>query len=300
MKPKLALVIMAAGNASRFGKPKQLESVGTSGECLMEYSLYHAVRLGFSQLLIITNNVLADQLFNKFSPIASMLNIGLNVIVQPLIIKEGNQLARTRPWGTGHALLTAARYIDSPFLLLNADDYYGLESIEAATAFLHGNTSDNQHALIAYPIKETLMPEKSFSRAVCETDEEGFLNCLHEYTALKMNAKGTVSVNSNGEIILIDPHELASINCWAFKPGIFKLVEPLFNAFVNAHASDASAEFFLPTAIETLIREKQVKVKVFKSNSSWFGLTYQEDLPVVRAKIQQLILQGEYPQPLWK
>ncbi len=291
---------MAAGNASRFGKPKQLEAVGPAGECLMEFSLYTASKLGFSQVVIVTNSALKNLVEARFEPIAQICGMELQVVVQSIALDGSAHAYRKKPWGTGHALLTAAPYVDSTFVLLNADDFYGRESLERAADFLRGNTEIQKHALIAYPIANTIIPGRKYARAICETKDRNILERLVEFTAVCMEESGKIMASAHGQIVEIAPKKLCSINCWAFKPGIFELLAKEFSDFLQTHQALENAEFFLPSAIESLIMHHHIDVEVFESQSTWFGLTFQEDLTEVRAQINQLIQKGFYPDSLWK
>lgn len=297
---KLALVIMAAGNASRFGKPKQLELVGPTGECLMEYSLYTAAKLGFSDVVIVTNASIQEQIEDRFKPIARICGMELRVVVQPLTVGNSVNVQRKKPWGTGHALLTAAPFVNCPFVLLNADDFYGRESFETAVAFLRKNQESKTHALIAYPLVNTLIPQRKYSRAICETNSQNRLIRLVEHTDVCLAENETITAYSQGSTFWVNPEALSSINCWAFKPSVFDGITQQFSAFLQAHQTHEEAEFFLPSAIESLIMDQQIEVVVFESQAAWFGLTFQEDLPEVQSRIKQLVQQGEYPNALWK
>jgi UTP-glucose-1-phosphate uridylyltransferase len=294
---KQSLVIMAAGRSRRFGLPKQLQNVTEKGNWLMDFAVYDALRLGLHQVVFIVSKDQQQIINQHYKPLSQKIQI--KTIVQQQnpagFEKLTRQFARQKPWGTGQAALAAAEMVNQEFVLLNADDFYGFESLKKAVDFLNQPVNSEQHALIAFRLGNTLTTDKPYSRAVCKTNASNYLSGLKEQTSLKRKGQIAVDQNSLEEFPL---NSLVSMNCWAFRPSIFKLLEKSFKDFLNENPK-AEAEFFLPKVVQDGIHSNQLQVKVLESHEQWVGLTYPDDFGMVQQYLQKLIRQGNYPEALW-
>lgn len=298
MKP--TLVILAAGMASRYGSMKQVEGFGPSGETIMDYSIYDAVRAGFGKVVF----VIRKEFLENFRHQAGKKlegKIDVDYVFQELDkFTEGFEIPaeRTKPWGTAQAVLCASECVNEPFAVINADDFYGKNGFEKAAEFLQNECSDEVFSIIGYELLKTLSDHGTVNRGVCEVDPSG--NLVSVVERLNVSLK-------NGKIICEDglkPAELhsdrfASMNFWCFSPAIFKYSEILFRDFLRENIAKPKAEFFIPLVADQLIKEKKAVIKVIRTSAQWFGVTYKEDAPMVREKLDKLISAGEYPRQLW-
>lgn len=296
---KLTLVIMAAGRANRFGGVKQLTPIGPNNECLMDYAIFDAIRLDFEKVVIVTNNQILQLMQEHFDEVIGK-KIKVELVVQDTnLCYEGQNVnpERAKPWGTGHALLTAAQAVDSSFVICNADDYYGYETLKKAADFLSINKK--AQALIGYKIKNTLLPGKDYTRALCKFNTNGDLVSLEEIMKIQ-TIDNKIFYFENDSKIDVDPDTLISMNCWGFQIEIVKEIEKLFHQFLKENIHSIDKEFLLPSAIEELVKQKLIEVKVPETNSTWFGLTYASDQDFVKESVRKEIAKGIYPEKLWK
>lgn len=294
---EINLVIMAAGSANRFGGIKQLTPVGPNGECLMDYSIFDAERLGFEKIIIVTNSQIEAQVEAHFRAIfGNRIKIELAIQTVDLQLENNKkQLGRTKPWGTGHALLAATSKLNTAFVICNADDFYGYETLKKAVDFLKENKK--QHALLAYRLGNTMLPEKEYSRALAVVDENNKLMDLKEILKIRKQNNKLCYIEQNHEII-VPQSTLTSMNCWAFQYEIIPQIAQLFEQFLTENNQSKETEFLLPSAIKTLIEEKEEEVFVVETNATWFGLTYASDVEFVQQNILKAIANGHYPQSL--
>jgi NDP-sugar pyrophosphorylase family protein len=286
---KYDLVILAAGMGSRFGGLKQVQPVGPAGELIIEYSAFDALRAGFDRLvLVIRKDIEADFRATIGRRLESRMEV-------EYVFQETE--GRTKPWGTGHAVLAARDAVARPFAVINADDFYGASGYAALAAHF---AASHDYALVGYPLRQTLSEHGTVSRGVCATDETGRLKSIAEITRIAKTAHGAKYTEADGLVHLLSGDEIVSMNFWGFTPAVFPQLEKLFEAFLAKHAGDPKAEFYLPTAISTLNERGEAGVSLLKSSDAWFGLTYREDIAVARATIAALIAQGKYPSPLWR
>ena len=267
------LVVMAAGMGSRYGGLKQIDPVDQEGHIIMDFSIYDAVRAGFKKVIFIIKkeneqdfrDAIGDRLSDKVEIV--YVHQDLNNIPEGFQVPEG----RVKPWGTGHAVLSCAEVIDGPFVVINADDYYGTHAFKMAYDFLAQAQEDAvpaQYMMVGYRLENTLTDNGYVSRGVCETDADGYL---------------------------------ADINMWGFTGGFMKELVNRFPVFLqkNIPENPLKCEYFLPFVVDELLKEKKATVKVLTTQDKWYGVTYKEDKPVVVAAIQKLKDQGLYPQGLW-
>lgn len=298
MKP--TLLILAAGMASRYGSMKQTEGFGPSGETIMDYSIFDAIRAGFGKVVFIIRKDFAENFKANFE---SKLKgkIETDYVYQEMDsyvpggkIPEG----RTKPWGTGHAVLCAAEQINEPFAVINADDYYGPDAFKKAADFLKNDCNEHTYAIIGYQLDKTLSSFGTVSRGVCKVDENFNLVAINERTSIYKD-NGKVVYEDNGVKHEVPANSSVSMNFWCFHPSVFALSKPQFEAFVAANMENIKAEFFIPLIADDFIKNGGDTIKVIPTSAQWFGVTYKEDAPTVKANIDELVKDGTYPSSLW-
>jgi UTP-glucose-1-phosphate uridylyltransferase len=294
------LVILAAGMASRYGSMKQVEGFGPSGETIMEYSIYDAIRSGFGKVVFIIRKEYADNFRSVFEP--KLKNkISVDYVFQELeYFTDGIDVpsGRTKPWGTAHAVLCAKAVIKEPFAVINADDFYGSDGFQKAYDFLTLQSQPNVYAIIGYELLKTLSDHGTVNRGVCQADAKGNLVAIAE--RLNVSLKGDNIVCDDNQ----EPKELpldtkTSMNFWCFSTSIFEYTTQLFQEFLKENASNPKAEFFIPIVADRFIKDGAGVIKVIPTSAQWFGVTYKEDAPVVRENLKKLVEEGEYPDKLW-
>jgi UTP-glucose-1-phosphate uridylyltransferase len=293
------LVILAAGMASRYGSMKQIQGFGPGGETIMDYSIYDAIRAGFTKIVFIIRREFADDFKNIFDPKLKD-KVAVEYVFQDLeSFTEGLPVPadRKKPWGTAHAVLCAMEVVTDPFAVINADDFYGRNAFENALDFLKNDCTESNYAIIGYDLLRTLSDYGTVNRGVCTLDNLGNLVSITE----RLNI-----AKKDGKIICgddLEPQELGldtkvSMNFWCFHPTFFSYTQKIFREFLQKHAHEPKAEFFIPIVADQFIKEGG-RVEVVPTTSSWFGVTYKEDAPFVESSLQELVDKGEYPSRLW-
>lgn len=295
----LSLVVLAAGMGSRYGGIKQIDGFGPSGETIMDYSLFDAIRAGFSKIIFIVRDEIKDTVKEMFLP-KLQGKVEVEFVVQSLdsLIPDAYKNSeRKKPWGTGHAMLCAKDVIKEPFAVINADDFYGSEAFQSVADFFKADT-EGAHALIGYTLKNVLSDHGSVSRGCGERDANNYLKSVVERTTIVKEGGKIISKEKDGDVEL-DPETPTSMNFWGFHPSILPIAEEMFIDFLKDNYENPKAEFFIPIFVNRMINEGKGKVKVTSGGSTWFGVTYQEDKSKVSGKIQELVDKGEYPAKLW-
>ncbi len=301
MKP--TLLVLAAGMGSRYGKLKQLDSFGPNGETIIDYSLYDAINAGFGKVVFIIRDFFRDE-FERYFRGKLQGRIEMEFVSQELSnIPAGCSYnpEREKPWGTAHAIWVAKNVINEPFGVINADDYYGVDSFVQLASFLNNawSAGSNDYSVVAYYLRNTLSEHGTVNRGVCSLDPDGNLTGIKECVKIKRNAGGTITYpDGDGEVIL-DENTLVSMNMWGFMPSYFEYCTDIFREFLKREGEKLTSEFYIPTIVDKLITDNILDVKVIDTESDWFGVTYQEDKPFVMDKINSLIENGVYPQKLW-
>jgi hypothetical protein len=302
---KPTLVILAAGMASRYGSQKQTEGFGPNGETIMEYSIYDAIEAGFDKVVFIIRESFTEPFKANFEPkLAGKIKTeyvfqSINKFTKGFDVNED----RVKPWGTAHALLCTKFHINEPFAVINADDYYGKDAFISAYNFLVNNDDTNSYAIIGYNLNNTLSDNGTVTRGVCNTNEDGFLLNINETSFIYRNDQGNVVFKEadESEIELpLDENTLVSMNFMCFSPSFLNHCENGFNEFLTNNAKSVKAEFIIPNLVGDYIKSVPNGVKVIPTNAKWFGVTYKEDAPVVKASINKLVESGTYPNKLWK
>ncbi len=276
----LSLVVLAAGMGSRYGGLKQLDPVGPSGEILLDYSVDDALVAGFTKIIFVIRREMLD-LFIETVGKRYEQKIGVEYAFQELEPLPGGRVSppgRTKPWGTGHAVLAAAPLLRKPFAVINADDYYGASGFLALAAFLK-TTSPDHYAMVGYRLEKTLSDHGTVSRGICHADQNGYLIDITERIAIERTSEGIMA--QENPPVLLTGAEPTSMNFWGLMPDFLGKLERLFEEFLEARGEDAKAEFYLPAAVSSLIGTGEATVRLLHSGDPWLGLTYPEDRPIV-------------------
>ncbi len=295
------LLILAAGIGSRYGGVKQIDKIGPSGESIIDYSVFDAITAGFSKVVFVLNPKIEKDFKAIYEPRLSGKIETAYVLQELNNIPEGVTFnhERVKPWGTGHAILVAKDVIDTPFAVINADDFYGREAFEVLGNYLSQlNNDETRYAMVGYQLKNTLSENGSVSRGICST-KNGFLTDVVEHTKLFKTA-GQIVFEDHGREIPIDENSLVSMNFWGFTPKYFQQSETWFVDFIRDNAQQLKAEFYIPYVVNKLITQGDAEVRVLESHDQWFGVTYQEDKPITIAKVKKLVEAGAYPEDLWR
>jgi hypothetical protein len=294
---------MAAGLGSRFGGLKQLEPVGPSGEALLDYAVFDALRAGIERLVFVVRRELEKEFHEtrgrRYAKRAEVVYAFQELTDLPdgFTVPPG----RTKPWGTAHAVRAARSAISAPFVAINADDFYGPQAFSLLYDFLtwDANAPTERYAMAGYRLRNTLSEHGSVARGVCETDAGGFLVGIREIERISRSGQGELHHGSDGQRHALTGDELVSMNLWGFLPGLMAHLEERFRAFLAERGSDPSAEFYLPVAVSGMITDGFATVRVFETEWPWFGLTHREDVAEAKRRLFALVEQGVYPARLW-
>ncbi len=300
---KPTLVVLAAGLGSRYGGVKQMEGFGPNNEWLLEYSVYDAIQNGFGKVVFVLRDAIYDD-FKDYFDARLPENIEREYVLQELDnLPAGFELpeGREKPWGTGHAVLVTKEAVNTPFAVINADDYYGPEAFEKLAQFLQSvNLEDNHYGMIGYQLKNTLSDNGSVARGVCLVDNNNYLNEVEEHTQIERQEDGLITNTGEGSQKTLSDDTIVSMNCWAFTPTIFDQIDQQFADFLSKRGQELKSEFYIPYVVQELMDEGKADVKVGQSNQKWFGVTYPEDKDAVVSELKTLQENGAYPQNLWE
>lgn len=283
---------------SRYGGIKQIDGFGPGGETIMDYSLYDAIRAGFSKIVFIVRDEIEETVKEMFLP-KLQGKAEVHFVVQTsdkFVPAQFQPVNRKKPWGTTHAMLCGMEVIDGPFAVINADDFYGREAFESLAAFFR-TAPVNHHAMVGYTLKNVLSDFGSVSRGVAAMDADGYLTGMKEHTVI-VRERGKIISKNEGNAELPATTQV-SMNCWGFQGGVFALTKQMFEEFVEKNHTNPSAEFYIALMVTELINRGLGKVHVLPGGITWFGVTYKEDKEEVSAKIKDLVKQGVYPTKLW-
>ncbi len=290
----ITLLIMAAGMGSRYGGLKQLDAIGPSGETIIDYSVYDAIKAGFNKVVFIIRKDFEQEFKSKITDkYEGQIQVefafqDLNDLPDEFTCPEG----REKPWGTGHAILSARNVINEPFIVINGDDFYGRESFKVVADYYRKGA--NSFSMVAFKLDKTLSSFGGVTRGLCTVNDEK-LNTVIETADLEKTDYG---VSSNRDIEL-DGTEPVSMNVWGFTPILFKYLEEKFVEFLSENGTEMKSEYLIPSVVNELIQSGQETVHVLRSGATWFGVTYKEDKPFVEGEIQKLVNKGEYPGKLF-
>lgn len=305
MNKETTLVIMAAGMGSRYGGLKQIDPVGPNGEIIMEYSIYDAIKAGFSKVVFIIKKEIEDTFREVIGKkIEGFVDVeyvyqSIDNVPKGFSVPEG----RSKPWGTGHAVLSAKAAVKTPFAVINADDFYGANTYKLLNNFLSSNRDLDdkyKYCMIGFVIENTLTENGHVARGVCNVDEVGHLIDIHERTKIMKFGDETKYTEDDKSWIVIPQGSIVSMNTWGFNQSVFNELEENFPIFLkNSKENILKAEYFLPTIVDGLIKAGNADVKVLSTLDKWYGVTYQEDKPVVKKAIRDMVQSQKYPQSLW-
>ena len=300
MKP--TLLVLAAGMGSRYGGLKQIDPMGPSGETILDYSVFDALRAGFGKVVFIIRpdfeKDFRERIAAKF---AGRIEVGfafqtIDQLPSGFVVPSG----REKPWGTTHAILCAREAVKEPFAVINADDFYGQDSYATLGRYLASlANASTAYAMVGFTLKNTLSEHGTVARGVCKTDAAGKLTDIQELTKIAKLASGAEHRGEDGAVVALTGEEPVSMNMWGFTPAIFPQLEADFRAFLAAKGSEMKSEAYIPMSVGALIRAGAATCQVLRSDSTWFGVTYREDKPVVQASIRHQVANGSYPASLW-
>ncbi len=300
MENKPTLLLLAAGIGSRYGGNKQIDGFGPSGETILEYSIYDAIRAGFGKVIFMVRAEILEIAKEKFLPKLEG-KIEVEFVIQSLtsyVPTIYHNSDRVKPYGTAHAVLCAKETIAEPFAVINADDFYGKEAFEVLGKFLKNGVQPNLHAMVGYAIQNVLSEHGTVSRGVCEMNASNQLVGMVERTAISRE-NGKIIAKGDGDLLEIKKDTPVSMNFWGFHHAVFKDLEEMWFDFLAANQENLKSEFFIPLVANNLIKEGKGAIEILTGGKTWFGVTYTEDKPIVIEALQKLHDQGEYPENLW-
>ena len=299
----LTLFILAAGMGSRYGGLKQLDGLGPSGETIMDYSIYDALKAGFNKIVFVIRHDFEQEFIDKV--VAKYRgHVDVEIVFQDInALPEGFKAPaeRTKPWGTNHAVLMGKDVIKEPFGVINADDYYGSESFKVLADFLRSvDGKKGEYCMVGFNIENTLSENGGVSRGLCQVSPEGFLTGVKECHGIQRKEGKLVQTLEDGSEAEFPEGAAVSMNMWGFTPDYFDYSMREFVEFLKAHGSELKSEFYIPTVVNTLIHNGEATLKVERTPSKWFGVTFAADRDATVAQFKDLAEQGVYPTPLFK
>ena len=305
MKP--TLLVLAAGMGSRYGGLKQIDPVGPGGETLLDYAVYDAIQAGFGRAVFVIRRdfeaafkARVDASFGRHIPVAYAF--------QEMNDLPGGRQAppgREKPWGTAHAIRAARDVVAEPFVVINADDFYGRDAYQQLARFLATFSSSRRPApcerlaMAGFQLAQTLSEHGSVARGICEVSPDGLLLSVTEHTVIEETPCGIESRQADGSVVGLPPDAVASMNIWGFSPALFTLMEEQFAGWLDQNSSKPKAEWYIPLVVNTLVQARRAMVRVLPTSSRWFGVTYREDRERTVGEIGRLIAGGVYPERLW-
>jgi len=302
---KPILVVLAAGMGSRYGGLKQMDKVGKNGEVLLDYSVFDAKRAGFGKaVFIIRRDIEQDFREQVLSRIAKHFPCEIafqemDSLIPSAALATSKEANRTKPWGTAHAVLCARPLIDAPFIVINADDFYGREAFQAVSSFLASGPA-SEGAIVPYRLEKTLSPQGTVTRGVCEI-KDGYLVTVNELTAIAREGDGIIyNTAPDGAKQKLPDTTPVSMNFWVFPPTVFDDVQRYFDDFLATSAGQPKAECYLPMAADWLIKNSLLKIRALEADSPWFGVTYKEDREAALTRLAEYTSAGIYPPALWE
>lgn len=289
--------------SSRYGGvSKQTDAMGPAGETLLDYSVHDAKRAGFGRVVFIIRRegeaAFRERVVSRLEP-----HLRVDLVYQDLTdLPDGFACPgdRAKPWGTGHAVLAARHEVTEPFCVINADDFYGRDAFTRVGDFLRRGQDGTalRLCMAGYELRNTMSEFGKVARGLC-TVADGRLEKVEELTDIWKTESGAENRPEGGPLLPLTGREVVSLNMWGFQPGLFALLEREFTAFLRTSAANPKAEFYIPFAVDNLVRSGEATVDVLPTSSRWFGVTYQQDKPRVQSELQALVTAGEYPSPLW-
>lgn len=299
MKP--TLLVLAAGMGSRYGGDKQLDMVGPSGETIIDYSIYDAIKTGFGKIVFVIRRDIEEQVKERFVEKLKG-RIEVDYVFQDLDdLPEGSVVSpeRKKPWGTSHAILVTSKKIKEPFGVINSDDFYGRDSFRILYDFLVNDPDPNCYCIVGYKLGNTLSDHGHVNRGVCRANEKRLLVDIVETRQIEKTATGAVAPGKDGGKIYFTGNEIVSMNLWGFKPSCYQFLGEEFSNFIKANGMDPKAELDIPTSVDKYVKNGRITIKVLMSDEHWFGVTYREDKPFVVENIHRMVKDGIYPSSIY-
>ncbi len=293
------LLVLAAGMGSRYGGLKQIDPVGPSGETIIDYSIFDALRAGFGKLVFVIRKDIEEQ-FREIVGARFEKRVAVEYVFQSLEDIPSRftvPAGRTKPWGTTQAILLCADAIREPFAAINADDFYGADGYRSLAEHLTSGSPD--YSMVGFVMRKTLSDFGSVARGVCQVSSDGYLQHIVELTKVERDGNGARNTDAAGVVTNYTGDEPVSMNMWGFTPAVFDQLREDFEKFLESDGTDLKAECYIPNTVGELVRSGKARVKVLRSRDSWFGVTYREDRPRVVESIRGLIADGAYPDNLW-
>ena len=284
---------------SRYGGLKQIDPVGPSGETIIDYSIFDALRAGFGKVVFVIRKDI-EEAFRETVGSRFEKRVAVDYVFQSLEdlpLGFSVPAGRSKPWGTTQAILSGAAAVREPFAAINADDFYGAESFRVLASHLTSGSPD--YAMVGFILRNTLSEFGSVARGVCQLKDGDYLKSIVEYLAIERDADGVKNTAADGQITRLTGEEPVSLNFWGFTPRVFDQLRESFRAFLEQNGSDLKRECLIPTTVNDLVSSGKARVKVLPAEGSWFGVTYREDRPRVIESIRGLIASGAYPEKLW-
>lgn len=299
------LLVLAAGMSSRYGgQSKQTDTMGPDGETLLDYSVFDAKRAGFGRVVFIIRRegeaVFRERVVSRLEP-----HLPVGLVYQDLMDLPGDFTmpgGRSKPWGTGHAVLAARHEIKEPFCVINADDFYGRSSFARMADFLKkpaGSPGPQRFSMVGFQLRKTLSEHGKVARGLCSVGADQLLSSVEELTDIYQTPQGAENRPEGGPVRPLTGEETVSMNMWGFTPAVFEGFTRSFADFLKTRLLDPKAEFYIPLGVDMLIQSGEATCEVLPTDSQWFGVTYQEDKPRVQAALRGIVAGGEYPAPLW-
>ncbi len=302
MKP--TLVVLAAGMGSRYGGLKQVDPVGPSGEAILDYSVFDAVRGGFGKVVFVIRKDFEEKFRSEIGkkyeghvPVDYCFQ-DINDLPAPYRVPKD----RMKPWGTAHATRAARTVVKEPFAVINADDFYGRDAFARLGKFLSETSSDGgkmHFAMVGYRLDLTLSDNGSVARGICSVGPDGTLNGVTEMTKLIRSGDTAENRENPDSPVKVPLDARVSMNCWGFSADLFAALEKRFPDWLAVHGAREKSEWYIPFVVDELIKEGRADCKVLPTESSWFGVTYREDKPFVMGEVRKLVEAGVYPTPLF-
>jgi len=298
------VAVLAAGIGSRYGGIKQMEPVGPSGEFIIDYSVFDAMRAGFNKVIFIIRHDIEEDFVNTIGKrVGEKIDVAYAYQELDDPLPPGTQYdpKRRKPWGTVQAALACEGMLNGPFAIINADDFYGRDSYTVLSKYLNTMVSENVNAcMVGFMLENTLSKYGTATRGICKSNDDNMLEGVVETRGIACEDGQIFYPDSAGSKVGLNAGDLASMNMWGFTPDVLELFEEQFGLFLEAHSQELKSEYVIPTAVNTLVEQDKVSVKVLSTTSDWFGITNPADKDEVVARIAELVRSGEYPDNLWE
>lgn len=296
---------MAAGIGTRYGGLKQIDPVGPNGEIILDYSVYDAIRAGFNRIVFVIRHDI-EQAFRDKIGRSLEKRIDVAYVYQEITnLPPGFSVpdGRVKPWGTGHAVLSCKGTVDTPFAVINADDFYGATAYAVLAPYLRQSRDLDgvgDYCMVGYELANTLSENGTVARGICDVSADGFLTNVTERTSIERVGDEIKCAGEDGQLITLSPCTIASMNFWGFTAGFLEELDAGFAPFLRANADNITkCEYFLPAVVDRAVKAGRARVKVLQTSEKWYGVTYQQDRPLIQAAIRDMIATGIYPADLW-